>query len=313
MQFTTLGRTGLKVSVIGLGTGGPSRLGLAKGRPVHGIVKLVRHALDRGINFIDLGATYGTDMIVAEAIGGRRHDVVISAKTILGPPLWIFEGTRTASRISARLSETASFVTSGPVIEQRLEATLRRLHTDYIDVFSLHSVTPAQYEAAADRLLASLMKLREQGKVRAIGISEAYKHDPGHVMLARAAAVGRFDMIMIAFNLLNRTGAGVAIEARRHGTGVVAMYALRPLFNRVKTDAAISASDDMAALTPLLKDYGISSLEEAAMRFCRHQSGADVVLSGTGCIEHLDANISAALAGPLPDTLTAQFGPTATG
>ncbi len=81
-------------------------------------------------------------------------------------------------KIIPRFSETASFVTSGPVIEQRLEATLRRLRTDYIDVFSLHSVTPAQYAAAADRLLASLMKLREQGKVRAIGITEAYKQDP---------------------------------------------------------------------------------------------------------------------------------------
>ena len=113
MQFTTLGRTGLNVSVVGLGTGGPSRLGLANGRPVDSIVRLIEYGLDQGINLIDLGATYGTDKIVAKAIGKRRHEVVLSAKTVLGPHIWMFEGTRTASKISARLGETTSFVTSG--------------------------------------------------------------------------------------------------------------------------------------------------------------------------------------------------------
>ena len=103
MQFTTLGRTGLNVSVVGLGTGGPSRLGLANGRSVDSIVRLIESGLDQGINLIDLGATYGTDKVVARAIAKRRHKVVLSAKTVLGPQIWMLEGTRTASRISARL------------------------------------------------------------------------------------------------------------------------------------------------------------------------------------------------------------------
>lgn len=214
MQYTTLGRTGLKVSVLGLGTGGPSRLGLARGRPVDSIVSLIQYGLNRGINLIDLGATYGTDEIVADAIRKRRHEVVLSAKAILGPHIWMLEGTRTASRLSARLGEMTSFVTSGGVIEKRLDASLRRLKTDHIDIFSLHGVTPSQYVAAADRLLPALLRLKEKGKIRSVGITEGFERDPGHKMLARAAGSGFFDAIMLGFNIANCAGSQIAAEAR---------------------------------------------------------------------------------------------------
>ena len=254
MQFTTLGRTGLNVSVVGLGTGGPSRLGLANGRSVDSIVRLIEYGLDQGINLIDLGATYGTDKIVAKAIGKRRHEVVLSAKTVLGPHIWMLEGTRTASRISARLGEATSFVTSGGVIEKRLDASLRRLKTDYFDIFSLHGVTPAQYAAAFDRLLPALLRLKEKGKIRSVGITESFERDPRHTMLARAAASGSFDTIMIGLNIVNHTGSPIAAEARRSGTGVIAMYALRPFRNQASVDSLLRASGaSMAELTAPLE------------------------------------------------------------
>jgi aryl-alcohol dehydrogenase-like predicted oxidoreductase len=308
MQFTTLGRTGLRVSVVGLGTGGPSRLGLASGRTVDSIVRLIEHGLDDGINFIDLGATYGTDKIVAKAVGKRRHEIVLSAKTILGPHIWMLEATRTASRLSAHLGEAASFVTSGEVIEKRLDASLRRLKTDYFDIFSLHGVTPGQYAAAFDRLLPSLLRLKEKGKIRSVGITESFGRDPRHTMLAHAAASGSFDTIMLGLNIVNHTGIPIAAEARKNGTGVIAMYALRPFRNQASVDSLLRTSGaSMAELTALLRAHGVGSLEEAAMRFCRHHAGADLVLTGTGNIDHLDANIAAAMAGPLPGALTAEL------
>src|SRR5215210_2077260 len=100
MNFTYLGRTGLKVSVIGFGGGGLSRFGLAYGRSVESVVRLIRHGLDRGINIIDLaGPFYGTDEIVAAAIKDCRHQVVLSTKANLGPPLWLLEENRTAARV----------------------------------------------------------------------------------------------------------------------------------------------------------------------------------------------------------------------
>jgi aryl-alcohol dehydrogenase-like predicted oxidoreductase len=308
MQFTTLGRTGLCVSVVGLGTGGPSRLGLASGRSIDSSVRLIEHGLDRGINFIDLGATYGTDKIVAKAVGKRRQEIVLSAKTVLGPPIWMLETTRTASRLSARLGEVASFVTSGEVIEKRLDASLRRLKTDYFDLFSLHGVTPGQYAAAVDRLLPSLLRLKEKGKIRSVGITESFGRDPQHTMLARAAASGSFDTIMLGLNIVNHTGSPIAAEARKSGTGVIAMYALRPFRDQASVDSLLrTCGASMAELMALLRAHGVGSLEEAAMRFCRHHSEADIVLTGTGNIGHLDANIAAATAGPLPEPLTAEL------
>jgi aryl-alcohol dehydrogenase-like predicted oxidoreductase len=308
MQVTTLGRTGLSVSVVGLGTGGPSRLGLANGRSIDSIVRLIEHALDRGINLIDLSATYGTDKIVAQAIGKRRHAVVVSTKAVLGPHIWMLEGMRTASTISARLSQATSFVTSGRVIEKRLDASLRRLKTDYLDIFSLHSVTPPHYAAAIDRLLPALLRLKEKGKIRAVGITESFSRDPEHTVLARAAASGSFDTIMLGFNIVNPTGSKVASEARRNGMGTLAMYPLRPFRQPAKVERLLHGSPTgMAEVTALLEAHGVGSLKEAAMRFCRHHSGADLVLTGTGNIQHLDANIDAALADPLPDHLTARL------
>ena len=63
----------------------------------------------------------------------------------------------------------------------------------------------------------------------------------------------------------------------------------------------------LAELTALLAAHGVGSLQEAAMRFCRHDSCADVVLTGTGDIGHLRASLVAAAAGPLPRPLAAEL------
>lgn len=305
MEFTTLGRTGLKVSVVGLGTGGPSRLGLAKGHSADSIVRFVQYAIDQGINLIDLGAGYGNDRLVAEAIRTRRHDVILAAKAIIGPPVWPFEGRRLASRISARFGKETGYVTSASVVERRLDTTLRRLNRDHVDIFSLYSVLPGQYAAAFDRLLPALLRLKEKGKIRAVGITESFERDPNHSVLSRAAASGSFDTIMIGLNLLNRKGVPVAAEARKHGTGVMAMYALRPFRSGQSTGSLLRGSGvSPAELASLLEAHGVGSLQEAAMRFCRHDANADVVLTGTAETGHLDANIAAAAAGPLPAPLT---------
>ncbi len=71
MDYTTLGRTGLRVSVAGLGCGGNSRLGKADGRSFAESVAVVRRALDLGVNFLDTAAAYGTEEIVGDAISQR--------------------------------------------------------------------------------------------------------------------------------------------------------------------------------------------------------------------------------------------------
>ena len=81
-----------------------------------------------------------------------------------------------------------------------MDSSLRRLNTDYIDVLHLHTVTPGQYANALDRLLPTLHRLKEIGKIRCIGITEAFGRDRNHLMLTRAVGAGAFDCIMIGFN-----------------------------------------------------------------------------------------------------------------
>ncbi len=96
----------------------------------------------------------------------------------------------------------------------------------------------------------------------------------------------------------------------------MAMYAVRGLggkeslqglLDRLVSSGLVEKSDgDAGKIVRLLNEHGIS-LPEAAIRFCRHEMGADIVLSGTGEMAHLDANIMACEAGPLPASITAEF------
>ena len=82
MEYTTLGRTGLKVSVAGLGCGGSSRLGQSTGKSEAESVALVRRAVDLGVNFFDTAEAYGTETIVGLALRQLPRDsVVISTKS----------------------------------------------------------------------------------------------------------------------------------------------------------------------------------------------------------------------------------------
>src|SRR5580765_6684196 len=87
MDYTTLGRTGLKVSVAGLGCGGPSRLGLKdKSRNERDVIAHVRGAIDLGINFFDTAEWYGTEAVVGKGIDGVARDrLVISTKKNIVP------------------------------------------------------------------------------------------------------------------------------------------------------------------------------------------------------------------------------------
>ena len=80
MNFTTLGRTDLNVSVAGLGCGGHSRLGQSYGHTFEQSRAVVEAAVDLGVNFIDTAAAYRTEEIVASALGGQRERAIVSTK-----------------------------------------------------------------------------------------------------------------------------------------------------------------------------------------------------------------------------------------
>ena len=150
MQYRTLGRTGIKVSPYALGA---LALGTSIGNPdPDDSARIIHKALDAGINFIDTSDAYGeSEVTVGRALKGRRDSVVVATK--FGRPAGDDPNHRGASR---RWIMTAA------------ENSLRRLQTDYIDLYQLHVPDPA---TDIEETLSALSDLIHSGKVRAVGTS----------------------------------------------------------------------------------------------------------------------------------------------
>ncbi|MGE5817263.1 MAG: aldo/keto reductase [Deltaproteobacteria bacterium] len=297
MQYTTLGRTGLQVSVAGLGCGGPSRLGLQKdAQSASNAVSLVRQAIDLGINFIDTAQAYGTESIVGKGITGISRDrLVISTKKSLPSP---------------------DHPDPENEVRQGLEQSLKLLGTEYIDVYHLHGVEPKDYDFAKNRLMPAMLKLREQGKIRFIGVTEGFVPDPSHQMLQQGLKENLWDVVMVGFSLLNpsarKTVFPLTSEKR---IGVLNMFAVRRALSQpdrlkgIVSDLLERGVVRRSAVNPndpldfVLREGGAATLPEAAYRFCRHQAGVDVVLTGTGNPAHLKSNVESIMKPPLPKSV----------
>ncbi len=300
MNYTNLGKTGLTVSVVGLGCGGPSRLGQRTGMGRDHSVRLVRKALDLGVNFLDTAENYGTEEIVGAAIRDVPRDrVVVSTKKIMPEP---------------DDADPAGAMRAG------VEASLKRLGTDYVDVFHLHGVGDARYEFAASVMAPVLTELREEGKIRAVGITEEFPANPRHEMLQRGLHDPWWDVVMVGFNLLNPSARrSVFPLTRKKSVGTLIMFAVRRALSRPESLAKLLREMERNGILEPGADLGFltgngcaETLAEAAYRFCVHEPGVDVVLTGTGDERHLETNVSAALKPPLPpeaqEKLAAIFG-----
>ncbi len=289
MDYTTLGRTGQRVSVMGLGCGGHSRLGQSYGKSEQESVEIVRAALAHGITFFDTAEGYGTEEILGRGLAQEpRGNVVVSTK----------------------MSPTAGgqLVPRGRVREA-LEESLRRLRTDYVDVYHLHGLRLQHYDAAVAELVPELVRLREQGKLRFIGVTEVFASDPGHAMLQRAVQDEWWEVIMVGFNLLNQSARErVLAVTRQKGIGVLNMFAVRRALGDAVALATVLADLSTRGLVPegaagvlesLVREGGAASLQDAAYRFCRYEPGIDVVLSGTGNPAHLESNVASLTRPPL--------------
>lgn len=301
MQYKILGRTGLNVSVAGLGCGGHSRLGQTKGNSEEQSVAVVSAALDLGINFIDTAAAYGTEKIVGAALKGRREKVIISTKT--GIISW---------------AEPNAKPYSGAQVLAHLDKSLTRLGTDYVDLYNLHGIVAAQLDYVAAEIVPALIKAREQGKLLFLGITEHFGADTSHKMLSAAIPTGVWDVVMVGFNLLNPSARRNVLRlSQAHNVGVQDMFAVRRALSSPEgLNEALDAIDKAGQLDRskldtndplgfLKEDSG--GIVDAAYRFCRHEPGIHVVLTGTGNIEHLKENVASINRGPLPSKMLSKL------
>ena len=297
MEYTTLGRTNLTVSVMGLGCGGHSRLGLATGKTETEAIQVVQKALDLGINFIDTAEAYGTEVVVGKAIcgqtGQKRENIIVS--------------TKLSAQKDGAFSTPEAF-------SERFHGSLARLQTDYIDILHLHGVQKHEYDYCLHTLVPEMQKLRAAGKIRFIAISEAFIPDPQHRMLLNAIEDNCWDVMMVGFNLLNPTARNrVFPTTQEKGIGTLCMFACRralsqpEVLHELLTELIADGKIETGAGTLFPPTLTPEELTTLAYRFCRHEPGVNIVLSGTGNPAHLEANAKSLLAPLLPIEMQEQL------
>ena len=202
------------MSVAGLGCGGNSRLGLAKGKTEAEAVALVRQALDMGVNLLDTAPVYGTEAIVGkQAIKAvRRDDVVVATKALI----------------------PRADIPSRPArVVESLDSSLRQLDIDFIDIFQLHGVSPSAYDHALREIAPVLLREKEKGKFRHLGITETSPHDHEQRMLQRAVHDEVWEVIMLGFNMMHQIArAEVFPHTIENEIGTLVMFVVRNIFSR---------------------------------------------------------------------------------
>ncbi|TRW47386.1 aldo/keto reductase [Georgenia yuyongxinii] len=221
MEYARLGRSGLTVSVVGLGCNNLGRAN-APTETAEGTTAVVHAALDAGITLFDTADNYGTtpglsEELLGRALGSRRGDVVVATK--FGMDVRGANGPDYGARGSRRYIITA------------VEASLRRLGTDWIDLYQFHTPDPL---TPIEETLDALDDLVSSGKVRYIGHSNRAGWqiaDAEHV--AREMGTARFISAQNHYNLLDRRAELEVLPAAEHfSLGVLPYF---PLANGLLT------------------------------------------------------------------------------
>jgi aryl-alcohol dehydrogenase-like predicted oxidoreductase len=206
MQYRILGNTGLRVSVVGLGTMvHAGHFGPMKDEESLGAIEA---ALNLGVNFIDTSDAYGagySENLLGQALQGRRDRVVLATKggnVMTGPE----RGKRNFA---------------APYIDRVLHESLKRLRTDYIDLYQLHNPTVDVIQRG--EVWEVLERRKQEGKIRHYGVS-VNTMDEG----VAAAQDGRSETIQVEYNLLNQEPAAAFFPlAQAANIGVIARVPLK--------------------------------------------------------------------------------------
>ena len=309
MKFRPLGATGIHVSELALGC---SSLGASVfSSDEAGSRRLLEAAFDAGINFFDTAGSYAygrSEALLGEVFGHRRDKVVIATKAgflpsslarvgrFLVPVLgqarkWLAPHKRRIQGMSKRRQDFST-----PHLNASVDESLRRLRSDYVDLFQLHS--PPAPILERDEIFDALERLRSQGKIRHYGVSAGTTEEARMCLARRDVAT-----VQVAFNLLDREAETTLFSSpNMHGIGVLARmpFARGVLTSYVQVRTG-GHTVDAAALERTRKRVqevsgklgGRPYLTEAALRFVLAHPQVASVIAGTTSERHLLANIEA--------------------
>jgi aryl-alcohol dehydrogenase-like predicted oxidoreductase len=282
VRYRPLGRTGLSVSALSLGT---VALGVDYGIAAPGdfgrpgeddAVRIVRAAIDRGVTLLDTAPAYGdSERIVGRATSGRP-DVIIATK--VNPA-------------------TFGGIEAGRAVAASIDASRRALGRDVLDIVQIHNATS---EIIADgTVTAALVEARNRGQVRVIGAS-VYGEDAAMAVVDN----GEYGVLQVALNALDqRMMRRVLPAANAAGLGVVVRSAFLKgaLTSRAQwlPESMLPLREAAARARDLLAGGSWDRLPDAAMRFCLSVPDVASVLTGVRTAEELEAAIAAEAGGPL--------------
>ena len=255
MEYTTLGKTDLRVSILGFGC---MRLPMAEGRVDRELsTPMLRRAYDLGVNFFDTAIGYcGRDSqrALGEAVEPFREEVLISTKNHLHD------------------AEPAEW-------REALEDSLRFLRTDYLDIYNFHGIGWALFQEKLDPdkggLLKEMLRAHEEGLVRHVGFSF---HDKPEA-LVKIAATGYFESVILQYNLLDQANAEAMHEVAEMGLGIIVMGPVGGGRLGIPSDKIIE-----------LTGGKVKSTVEAALRFVWAHPAVNIALSGMGDMNMLEQN-----------------------
>jgi len=292
MKYRTLGKTGLRVSIVGLGTMvHAGHFGPMKDSES---LEAIETALELGVNFIDTSDAYGAgygENLLGNAFKGRRDKIVIATKggnVMVGPN----RGKR---------------IFEPDYISRVMDESLRRLQTDYIDLYQLHNPTVEVIERGA--VWEVLERAKKAGKIRHYGVSINSTEEG-----TAAVKDGRAETIQVEYNLLAQEPAETFFPAAQQANiGVIARVPLKRgiLTGKLKqSDEQRFQGEDVRARSfkgeafaqelakaeqlKFLAHGPVQSLGQAAIAFCIAHPAVSVVIPGARNAEQMRENASAA-------------------
>lgn len=295
MQYRALGRSGIDVSLLSLGTGGASQFGQKTGVDDDGRKKLVHAAFDHGINLFDTSEQYGR----AEELLGKALQDVPRERYLLA--------TKWSYRPGGQIAEQGSLTAA-------TERSLRFMNTDVLDIMQFHGILPGDYETVVERFLPEMQKLRDEGKIRLIGFTEMVTKDPKATVPLQGVVEHPevWDVIMLKYGIMNQWAAKEILPlAEKHGVGIMNMAPIRQtltreedrrtMFEQWREDGSvdIGSLDESDPFGWLLHD-GVESVIDAGYRFAAMLGSVSTVITGTASVEHLEANVRSIEAPVLP-------------
>ena len=290
MESKTLGKTGLKVSRLGVGL---AELGGLSTDELETAGRILGGALDRGINFFDTAECYGnSEEIVGKAVSHRRDEIVLATK---------------AGHVS---TGSTGQPWTGETVRDGIDRSLVKLRTDHVDLVQVHA-----YDISApppDEVIEAVLDAKESGKTRFLGYSGENEDAEW------AVQSGLFDTLQTSFNLVDqRARYGLLQQARSEGIGVIGK---RPIGNAVWGKAAAEGDSGLARTSAERLRRARAMLEMGpiqdapnddivlALGFVFAHQDVDTAIVGTRSPEHMLANIAAAeTALPIADGVVAEL------